>query len=279
MTAAVAIPPSMPFPQLDETVNKVKAHAAEFAKLSIDEKLSFLSQLRQGYRDIAEESVRLACAAKGVDFNSPIAGEEWLAGPMVTLRVLRLTEEGLREVKQYGAPRIPASDIRDLPDGRLAVKVFPLNGFDKMLLAKHVGEVYMEKGITGENLNEHQASFYRKPAHEGRICLVLGAGNVNAIPPTDVVYKMFVEGTVCVLKMNPVNAYLGPLIEQAFKPLVRPRLLRRRLRRRRGGRLPGATTPASTRSTSPARTRPTTRWCGATRPRGEPSGARRTSRC
>ncbi len=219
MTAAVAIPPPMPFPQLDAVVNKVRASAAAFAQLAIDEKIELLKRARAGYHAIAEESVRLACAAKGIDFASPISGEEWLAGPMITIRVMRLTEEALREVKQHGAPRIPPENIRDLPDGRLAVKVFPTNAMDGMLIAKHLGEVYLEKGITRENLKDRQASFYKKP-HGGRTCLVLGAGNVNAIPPTDVVYKMFVEGTVCVLKMNPVNAYLGPLIEKAFAPLV-----------------------------------------------------------
>lgn len=218
--SALSIPPSMPFPQLDASIAKVRAAAAEFAKLSIDEKIALLERMRHGYREIAEESVRLSCQAKGIDFDSPTAGEEWLGGPMVTIRVIRLTEEALREVKQYGAPRIKPSDIRDLPDGRIAVKVFPTNTFDSTLLAKHLGEVYMEKGITRENLKDHQASFFKKPNHAGRVCLVLGAGNVNAIPPTDVVYKMFVEGIACVLKMNPVNAYLGPLIERAFQPLV-----------------------------------------------------------
>ena len=217
--ATVSIPPSMPFPQLDAAIAKVRGACKEFAKVSIDDRISMLERMRHGYREIAEESVRLACAAKGIDFSSPTSGEEWLGGPMVTIRVIRLTEEALRDVKQYGAPRIKPSDIRDLPDGRIAVKVFPTNSFDSTLLAKHLGEVYMEKGITRENLKDHQASFFKKP-HEGRVCLVLGAGNVNAIPPTDVVYKMFVEGTACVLKMNPVNAYLGPLIERAFAPLV-----------------------------------------------------------
>ncbi|MBS1153636.1 MAG: Aldehyde dehydrogenase, partial [Myxococcaceae bacterium] len=217
--AAVSIPPAMPFPALDASIAKVRAAGREFAGLSIDDRISLLERMRLGYREIAEESVKLSCAAKGIDFSSPMAGEEWLGGPMVTIRVIRLTEEALREVKQYGAPRIKPSDIRDLPDGRIAVKVFPTNGFDSTLLAKHVGEVYMEKGVTRENLKDRQASFFKKP-HQGRVCLVLGAGNVNAIPPTDVVYKMFVEGTACVLKMNPVNAYLGPLIERAFQPLV-----------------------------------------------------------
>lgn len=219
MTAAVAIPPAMPLSQLEATLKRVRENAATFAKTSLDERIAFLRQLRDGYLSVAEESVRLACAYKGLAFDSPASGEEWLSGPMITLRVLRLTEWALGEVKQYGAPRITEKMIRELPDGRLAIKAFPADAMDAALLAKHVGENYMEPHITRANLKEHQATAYRKP-HDGRLCLVLGAGNVNAIPPTDVVSKMFVEGTVCVLKMNPVNAYLGPLIEQAFAPLV-----------------------------------------------------------
>lgn len=219
MTAAVAIPPPMPSTQLDALVTRVKENAPAFARTSIDERVAFLRQLRDGYMRIAEESVRLACAYKGVAFDSPASGEEWLAGPMVTLRVLRLTEAALDEVKRYGAPRVKDAWLRELPDGRLAVRTFPSDAFDAALLAKHVGEAYMLPGVTRKNLSEHQAGHYRKP-HQGRVCLVLGAGNVNAIPPTDVVWKMFAEGTACVLKMNPVNAYLGPLIEQAFAPLV-----------------------------------------------------------
>ena len=219
MTAAVAIPPSMPFPQLDAAVERVKSHAREFAQLGLDERIALMERVYRGYAEIAEESVRLACAAKGIDFGSPLAGEEWLAGPVITVRNFRLTLEALIEVKKYGAPRVDPKWIRDLPDGRLAIQIYPANGIDKALLAKHTGEVHLQPGITRENLKEHQAVFYRKP-HGGKLCLVLGAGNVNSIPPTDVIYKMFVEGTACVLKMNPVNAYVGPLIERAFAPLV-----------------------------------------------------------
>lgn len=219
MTAAVAIPPPMPQSQLETTLQRVRENAAAFARTTLDERIAFLRQLRDGYMSIAEESVRLACAYKNIPFDSPVSGEEWLIGPMITIRVLRLTEWSLQEVKQYGAPRIPDKLIRDLPDGRIAVKAFPADAFDSALLAKHVGENYMQQGVTRANLRDYQAAHYKKP-HQGRVCLVLGAGNVNAIPPTDVVSKMFVEGTACVLKMNPVNAYLGPLIEKAFAPLI-----------------------------------------------------------
>ena len=36
----------------------------------------------------------------------------------------------------------------------------------------------------------------------------------------DILYKMFVDGSVVVLKMNPVNEYLGPLLERALRPLI-----------------------------------------------------------
>ena len=37
----------------------------------------------------------------------------------------------------------------------------------------------------------------------------------------DVITKMFNEGKACVLKMNPVNAYLGPFLERAFADAIR----------------------------------------------------------
>ncbi|MBK7864416.1 MAG: aldehyde dehydrogenase [Archangiaceae bacterium] len=219
MTAAVAIPPSTPFPKLDEVVAKVKAGSREFARLSLDERIAMLEAFRDGYRSVALESARAACLAKGLDPDAAVAGEELLGGPMVTIRILRLTAEALREVKQHGAPRIDKKAFRQLADGRWAVKIFPNSAIDGTLLAKHTGEVYLKAGITPDNIKQHQAAFYRQP-HQGRLCLVLGAGNVNAIAPTDVVYKMFVEGSACILKMNPVNAYLGPFIERAFAPAI-----------------------------------------------------------
>ncbi len=56
--------------------------------------------------------------------------------------------------------------------------------------------------------------------------MVLGAGNVSSIAPTDAFSKLFQEGKVVLLKMNPVNEYLGPIFERAFAPLIEPGYLR-----------------------------------------------------
>jgi acyl-CoA reductase-like NAD-dependent aldehyde dehydrogenase len=42
----------------------------------------------------------------------------------------------------------------------------------------------------------------------------------------DILYKLFVEKRVVLLKTNPVNAYLGPLIAESFRALVEPGFLR-----------------------------------------------------
>jgi acyl-CoA reductase-like NAD-dependent aldehyde dehydrogenase len=55
---------------------------------------------------------------------------------------------------------------------------------------------------------------------------VLGAGNVLSIPVLDVICKSFIDGAVCLLKMSPVNAYLGPLFELAMAPLIARGFLR-----------------------------------------------------
>ena len=57
-------------------------------------------------------------------------------------------------------------------------------------------------------------------AARARVALVLGAGNVASIGPLDVVHKLFVEGQVALLKLNPVNEYLGPFFEEAFADLI-----------------------------------------------------------
>ncbi len=213
---AANIPSATAFTALDQVVHRVKEGSRAFARLSLDDRMQLAEQMRQGYREISERSVIEACQAKGIDFNSSLSGEEWLVGPLAVLRNLRLILESLREIKEYGAPRIHPKWISQLPDGRISVKVYPTSTLDAALLAKTTCEVHMQPGVTAQNLKEHQASFYRRP-HDGRLCVVLGAGNVNGIPPTDVIFKMFVEGCACILKVNPVNGYMGPLLERAFR--------------------------------------------------------------
>jgi len=217
---AIAVPQPTTAQTMEPLVHRIKEGSRAWVKVSPAERIALLEELRRSYAAIAEPSVRAACEAKGLHPDSATAGEEWLAGPLVVLRNLRLLVESLKDIQLHGVPHIPASWLRTLDNGQLSARLYPANLLDAMLLPRHQGEVRFQPGVTASNLRQHQASFYRRP-HEGRVCAVLGAGNVNSIPPADCLYKLFVEGTACVLKMNPVNAYLGPFLEQAFAPLVR----------------------------------------------------------
>src|SRR5687767_2225157 len=104
--------------ELDALVQRVKEGSRAFARISIDERIELCERMRQGYASIADASAAAACVAKGVDPNSPVAGEEWISGPMVTLRILRLTGESLRDIKKYGVPKVERSWCSTLADGR-----------------------------------------------------------------------------------------------------------------------------------------------------------------
>ncbi len=100
------------------------------------------------------------------------------------------------------------------------MRFFPHDLKDRALFLGGTADVHLEAGVDEAALHERRARFHKAPDHDGRTCLVLGAGNINAIPPTDVLQKLFAEGKTCVLKLNPVNAYLGPLLEEAFAEAV-----------------------------------------------------------
>ena len=83
------------------------------------------------------------------------------------------------------------------------------------MFAGVTSEVWIEPGRPAS-----QGRIYREPSGEGRVALVLGAGNVSSIAPMDAFYKLIVENEVVVLKTNPVNAYLGPHWERALAPFI-----------------------------------------------------------
>ena len=204
--------------QLDQKVTRLREAAPAFARLSLEDRIALARSMQAGYLRIAEASVRAGCAAKGIPFDSPLAGEEWTTGPWCVVRHLRLVAEALESIRRTG--NTPVGPVGRTADGRLSVRVFPANRIDGVLFSGITVEVHLQPGVTEAGMNASRASFYKGRAHQGKTILVLGAGNIAAIPAMDVVTKLFNEGGVCLLKMNPVNAYLGPFIEEAFADAI-----------------------------------------------------------
>jgi aldehyde dehydrogenase (NAD(P)+) len=175
--------------------------------------------MQTGYLAIAEESVRAACAAKGIPLRTPLEGEEWTLGPWFVVRHLRLIQEALQALKREG--NTPIGPVGRTADGRLSVRVFPAGTIDGVLFNGVRVDVHLQEGVTEQRLTEQRAGFYKTQPRAGRVVLVLGAGNISAIPSLDLITKLFNEGKACVLKLNPVNAYLGPYLERAYADAIR----------------------------------------------------------
>jgi hypothetical protein len=178
--------------------------------------LHLLEQGAAGVSAVAEKWVRLACKAKGLDFDAHESAEEWFGGPMTTLRNLRLLRESLLEIRELGTPRLTENSVSSREDGRTVVRVFPRDGYDKALYAGFVADVWMQDGVAADTVADTMAETYRNNETTSSVTLVLGAGNVASIGPMDVMHQLFVDNSVCLLKLNPVNAYLGPVVEEAF---------------------------------------------------------------
>ena len=198
--------------RIDETLTRLKAGAQRFAQLTLDERIPLARSMQEGYLAIAAASAEAARVAKGLPQQA--AGEEIASGPMIVVRAFRLIIESLEALKLSG--NTPIGPVSHTKDGRLSVRVFPSNMIDGILFKDVTVDVHMAAGMSEAEMHEARAGFYKCPDHKGRVALILGAGNINSIPGWDIVTKMFVEGKVCVLKVNPVNAYLGPYLERAF---------------------------------------------------------------
>ena len=204
--------------QLDQLLKGLHVGAARFAGLSMDERISLADSMQQGYLGVAESIVEAECNYKDLPLNSTAEAEGWALGPLFVVRHLRLIKESLQAIKDQGNTKL--GKVSRTIDKRLSVNVYPANTIDGVLFKDVTIDVHMQSDITEGKLEFNRAKFYKKPDHSGRVVLVLGAGNLSSIPAMDVLTKMFNEGKVCILKMNPVNAYIGPYIEEAFSEAI-----------------------------------------------------------
>ncbi len=211
---------------LEQAVGELNASKQRWLELPIARKIEYARNLLTGTVRTAAGQVEAACEAKGVKSDSPVAGEDWIGGPYIVVRLLRLLIGSLEDLRRHGTVRIDPSRIRSGDDGRAVVQVFPLSNYDRLLYSGFKAEVWMQADVTPRNLADHIGGVYTAAETSPGVALVLGAGNVPSIAPLDMVHKLFFEGRVAVLKLNPVNDYLAPFLEDAFGELIRDGFVR-----------------------------------------------------
>ena len=193
--------------QLEQAIEGLAQSKVRWQKTSHDTRIQYLEVCLERLRLAAPKWVHSAALAKGLEPGSATSGEEWFLGPVITARHLRLL------IHTLGSKGKPSHKYFRREEGRTKVGVFPLGLWESILWLGVSAELWLQPGAPETQGSElHQAS---------QVGLVLGAGNVASIPSTDVLHKLFVENQVVLLKMNPVNDYLGPIIADVFEPLVK----------------------------------------------------------
>lgn len=192
----------------DPIVDRAAAKAQEWVGLGPKERAALLRACLARLSGCAAQWVRLSCQAKGIDPDSSLAGEEWISGPAVTARHLRLYAETL-EKRGRDSPVDAASAPVPQNGTSSRVAVFPQGFKDALMFPGLKGELrLMPAGGTGGT------------GGTGGVAAVLGAGNINSIPPLDGLAMLLLFDHVAVVKLNPVNDYLVEPLNEVFAPLV-----------------------------------------------------------
>jgi acyl-CoA reductase-like NAD-dependent aldehyde dehydrogenase len=205
--------------QINQSINRLQSKKNKWINISVHDKIHILDAIVNEYSLLTEDWVELGLTAKGAQLDAYAAGWEWASGPMPILRFLQGLMKTLLALEQTGSPQLPGQLV-NRPNGQVSVKVYPTNLYERISTPGTTAEIWMEPGLSSETVLDSQARAYRYGETDGKVCLVLGAGNVSCIPVNDSLSKLFIDNYVVLLKMNPVNDYLGALIETAFKPLI-----------------------------------------------------------
>lgn len=210
---------------IDAALATLRAAAPVWCATDVDARLDLLEELTRRTLAAAPDWVAAASQAKRIPPDSPLMGEEWSSAVIIVLRQLKGLITSLRQVRDTGRPQPPSLEVG--PTGQVVAQVFPADWIDRLSIPGFTAEVRLQQDVTLDDAMARIGRIYRggdepTPA----VAAVLGAGNNGSIPLLDVLHQLFAEDRVAVLKLSPVNAYLGPHFGEAFAPLVAGGFLR-----------------------------------------------------
>jgi aldehyde dehydrogenase (NAD(P)+) len=206
---------------IDYQLTVLAGNKTAWVNTSVAERIKILQDIKLCLLPVSKAWATMAARKKGIPDGSHLIGEEWMSGPYTLMSYCNQMIATLTDV--VGKEHLKGLPLRQLPNGQISARVLPNSIWDHLLLSGVSVDVWMEPGVTRNNLVRHTASIYdpTSPNHkQGKVAVVLGAGNIAAIAPLDVFQKLFSENQVVVLKMNPVNDYLIEFLEPALKPLI-----------------------------------------------------------
>lgn len=209
---------------MDRALEELSARRQEWVDLPIEERIAIAEEVHRDAPKVWERWADFSVAAKGIEERRTGNDREWLEIAVVS-RIHSVILRSLREIDELGRPRV-SGGYRVLPNGQVAARVYPDSWTHGLAFRGVETDVWLEPGVSLDEANSRQAAAYRDRHREGKVALVLGAGNASSLPPSDTFHKLFHDLRVVALKMNPVNSYLGPLLEEAYRALIKRGFLR-----------------------------------------------------
>lgn len=207
---------------LDRSIHRLACGVARWAALSVAQRAALIRATHATIGACADEWVAAAVAAKSA---APRAeSEEWLSGPYAVLGGFLGIADSLDAL---AAGLSPARRLRAgaVPGGRRTLRILPTTGQERTLFSGFTADVWLKPGVPAEYARATAGLGARRPGENGGVAVVLGAGNVSAIGPLDVLDQLVAHNRASVLKVNPVFAGMLPVYARALAPLIDADLL------------------------------------------------------
>ncbi|TPW73768.1 aldehyde dehydrogenase family protein [Schumannella sp. 10F1B-5-1] len=205
--------------RIDAAIADLERGELAWAARSLAERAELMRDVRAAVAEAAEDWALTAARMKGIPGGSPLEGEEWLSGPYGLLTATALLAESLDRLAAGRSP-LDGERLGMALGGRVTVRALPRTREEELLLNGFSAEVWLQPGI-GEGQARARAGLgQRHPDRTGGVGLVLGAGNITAIPALDVLSELVHGNRVVLLKPNPVMSAMTPVFARALAPLI-----------------------------------------------------------
>jgi len=206
-------------PELDAAIDELRLGAERWAALGALDRARLLIDTYAATGDVAREWAETAAVAKGLDPDSRPAAEEWLTGPYGMLDTLDAYASSFIDLASRGTT-LSKVRFRRAPGDRVALRVLPEDLPQRVLFNGLTADIWMPPGVTEAQVRAEAGLGARVQGVSGGVALVLGAGNISAIGPLDLLTELVAENRAGLLKLNPTFDALLPVYRAALGPLI-----------------------------------------------------------
>jgi aldehyde dehydrogenase (NAD(P)+) len=204
---------------IDRALSELAAGARAWPACGLAQRRDLIQRVHTAAGAQADAWVNAAALYKQLPDGSQLRGEEWTSGPYAVLTATAVLAESIAALEAGGSP-VDGYRFGTAPGGRTTVKILPHGVYDRLLLSGFTAEVWMPPGVSGATVRRQAGLALRDPSGPGGVGVVLGAGNITSIPVLDVLYELYANNRVALLKLNPVTDVLFDVFSKVLAPLI-----------------------------------------------------------